>query len=996
MKRILSLVLAFLMIFGVFSFPVSADEEIQQMTGEYLQKLGIIKGDEKGDLNTESNLTREEAISILVRMLGKSEEAKSGAADSGFSDVDPKHWAAKDITYAKKAGLTSGMGDGTFGLKRKVTSKEIASFMLRALGHSADWAKEDIMAKADSLKLLGNLTLQENSYIIRGEVFVMMKNTLYTNLKDSEELLAKKLGYDVPTPNKPEKEEKEEKVEEDSAVIGVEEVQAQNLKEIEIKFNSKVDKASLNSAFRMIGSGLGNLTPVLVDEKTVHVKVQNAMTNRKSYKLEIAKVKNLSGDMLDKEVFEFTAEDKLLPTALEVSITGPKNIDLKFNEPIKTLGSVEIKNSSGRKVVANPMNFTAGDEVIHLHTAGALKEGESYHIAIDKFGDFAGYVSTFVEKNFKYVKMTQLPTVKVVSATAEYVELEFSAPVKNMMLEHFYHSFNAWKPIAAYKSLETMNANLSNKLSSNELKDLRDRVVLRFIGDVQNYIKNTPAGEHPLVGDSVPVFVRGKVGSTAIMDSWGNQLENYEEKVSIQTDKTAPEIVSIESVSDKDILVKFSKDITFKASNYKVKNANGTSLGFSTNVTKDSSKSVKITLNSSNLAGKTFKVQVEEVMDATIAQNRLNSAEQYVKFEDRTFSGMKEALFIAGDGSSEAKIRVRFDEAVDANSALETSNYKLKVSGAIKPISFALNSVNADVIEFSVSKEEWVKSGVANTATMPVGLELSMSNNVTDVIGNKISSFEQTLSVSGTSVAPAVVNASAQVTSRNQIVFYFDQQVSVESGWDYEKFSVTGLGKLSIQEIDESTVSGQTRITLKLSENVLSSDMTGKSLSYTGAMPKNSLGVAHVWADLPLVDKVEPQITLLPTDLSDPFYTSTDGFTPATGYTIAQVVTGEVAVGAKELTGAYFVILCYDEAIDVHSISTTTYGINVPGVEISGVSVLSNPKLVSLQLSQALNDDQISNFVVTQLGSIKDSNGNVKSAESVGYTVQPVFGANLK
>ena len=155
MKKTLSLLLAIMMVFSVFSFNVSADVVNPQVeAGELLKTLGIIKGDEKGDLNAASDLTREEALAILIRMLGKGEQSQNAGVHSGFSDVAPTHWAAKYITYGKEQGLTNGMGDGTFGLTKKVTTKQFVTFMLRALSHSADWAKENVMDKISKFRFV--------------------------------------------------------------------------------------------------------------------------------------------------------------------------------------------------------------------------------------------------------------------------------------------------------------------------------------------------------------------------------------------------------------------------------------------------------------------------------------------------------------------------------------------------------------------------------------------------------------------------------------------------------------------------------------------------------------------------------------------------------------------------------------------------------------------------------------------------------------------------
>lgn len=991
MKKTLSLLLAIMMIFSVFSFNVSADVVNPQVeAGEFLKTLGVIKGDEKGDLKAQSDLTREEALVILIRMLGKEEQSQSAGVHSGFSDVEPTHWAAKYITFGKEQGLTNGMGDGTFGLAKKVTTKQFVTFMLRALSHTADWAKEDIMQKSANLGLLKDVNALENNDIIRGDVFIIMKNALNTVVNNDTVTLIEKLGLGTPEPKPQEPQEPQE-----PEFLEVESVKASNLKEVEVKFNSKVDEKSLTGAFRFLGTSLGILTPELKDEKTVLVKTQHSMSNKKSYKFEVSKVKNTKDNMMEKATFEFTAEDVSVPVVEGLEVTGPKNLNLTFSEPIKTAGTVEMKSSDGKKVAANVVDFSAGDKVIKVNTAN-LKEGETYQVTIAGFGDYAGYVNITNEQEFTYEKMTGEPEVKIVSATQEYIELEFTRPVKNLTLGHFWHSYSSWKPVAAYKSLDSMNDSLSNKLSASQLKESRNTVVLRFVNDVQNYIQNSPAGEHPLVKGTVKVQVLGKVGSTAIVDNWGNELKSVELEAVVEGDKTVPEVLSVEATGDKEITVKFSKDITFKTNNYKVSNANGTNLGHSVKIEKDGSKAVKITINASSLAGKSVKVRIENVTDATINQNKLAQNEEHiVKFEDKSFEGMKEVLFIPGDGNSDAKIRIRFDESVDSTSALDTSNYRVKVGSNIASVGFTANLVTSDVVEFVIIKDEWKKLSTAPaTDTLPAGTQISMSNNVTDAGGNKISSFEQTVTVSTSAVAPALVDGVVKAVARDKIEFEFNQEVTVDDGWDIDKFEFTGITGVKVNSVDERVANGKTKVTLTLEGTALPGDPGSVTLNYTGDKPKNSLGVAYTWASATLVDKIPPALLIMPTDASDTLYTEA-AFTPDAAYTLDDVKKGSdhVRIGAYKDGADFKIELQYDEGIDASSVSSTVFETNFADVSVKSTSVSANK--VTLVLSKGIKATDKNNLMIKQAGGLKDSNGIIKASSSEFIQIQEAYAAKI-
>lgn len=157
--------------------------ENQKKAGELLKEINIIKGTSLG-LEEEKTLTREQAIVILLRMLGLEEEAQNFPSYLQFSDVPATHWSAPYVNYAYTKGITNGIGNGKFGLGQVVNKKSMASYMLRALGHTADWSSEDIMGKARKFGITLDFT-EGSEQITRGQAFIYMTNTL-TQPKNNE------------------------------------------------------------------------------------------------------------------------------------------------------------------------------------------------------------------------------------------------------------------------------------------------------------------------------------------------------------------------------------------------------------------------------------------------------------------------------------------------------------------------------------------------------------------------------------------------------------------------------------------------------------------------------------------------------------------------------------------------------------------------------------------------------------------------------------------
>ena len=105
-----------------------------------LYELGLFQGtgtdaDGKPVFDLGRAPTRHEAVTMLVRILGKEEEAKSGTWDIPFTDVSD--WAKPYVGYAYANGLTSGTSATTFGGDVTVSATQYLTFILRALGYDS-------------------------------------------------------------------------------------------------------------------------------------------------------------------------------------------------------------------------------------------------------------------------------------------------------------------------------------------------------------------------------------------------------------------------------------------------------------------------------------------------------------------------------------------------------------------------------------------------------------------------------------------------------------------------------------------------------------------------------------------------------------------------------------------------------------------------------------------------------------------------------------------
>lgn len=163
-KRILTLLLAISM--SLFCFvPAFAAEEYDF---EYhsinaagmMDHYGFFKGvgyneDGTPDYNVHGALTREQAITLIVRMMEREENLKS--FNCPFNDV--ADWAKSYVGYAYEKGITGGTSATTFGGQNKVTAAQFITFILRLLeykdGVDFDWDKAYLLS--DELNITNNI-----------------------------------------------------------------------------------------------------------------------------------------------------------------------------------------------------------------------------------------------------------------------------------------------------------------------------------------------------------------------------------------------------------------------------------------------------------------------------------------------------------------------------------------------------------------------------------------------------------------------------------------------------------------------------------------------------------------------------------------------------------------------------------------------------------------------------------------------------------------------
>ena len=177
----LAVAVSFLVLTGT---AITADAYSQEMqeAAESLYQLNLFRGtglDSNGlpIFNLDRTLTRNEAVVLLVRLLGKEEYALSRSWQTPFVDLD--EWAKPYIGYAYTHNLTNGTSHNTFGGTRTVSANQFITFVLRSMGYQSgtDFAVDKAWWLSDQLGITQG-EYKTSGAFTRGDMALISWNSL--------------------------------------------------------------------------------------------------------------------------------------------------------------------------------------------------------------------------------------------------------------------------------------------------------------------------------------------------------------------------------------------------------------------------------------------------------------------------------------------------------------------------------------------------------------------------------------------------------------------------------------------------------------------------------------------------------------------------------------------------------------------------------------------------------------------------------------------------
>lgn len=198
MKRVISAFIVLILLSGLCSIAFAASTANDAANALY--ELGLFGGvgtNANGTPNFDLNRapTRQEAVTMLVRLLGKESEATRGNWETPFTDV--ADWAKPYVGYAYTNSLAFGTDDTIFGGDTQVSASQYLTFVLRALGYdsSTDFAWDSAWTLSDELGLTNGEYGSGNTFL-RADIAKISYDAMNMKLKGKDQTLIQALVND--------------------------------------------------------------------------------------------------------------------------------------------------------------------------------------------------------------------------------------------------------------------------------------------------------------------------------------------------------------------------------------------------------------------------------------------------------------------------------------------------------------------------------------------------------------------------------------------------------------------------------------------------------------------------------------------------------------------------------------------------------------------------------------------------------------------------------
>ena len=191
MKKLMSLLLALIMVIGTMTVPAFAYSDVEE--GTYtseaitiLTDLDILHGFVDGSFKPDDTITRAQMATVICNALGYGE---IGQTTTVFKDVPKEHWASGYIGMINGLGIVAGYGEGYYGPEDPVTYEQVAKIIVATLGYTpmaneqGGWY-QGYLSVAAQLDITDNVPMMIGKPAPRGAVAAMVYNALDVDMME--------------------------------------------------------------------------------------------------------------------------------------------------------------------------------------------------------------------------------------------------------------------------------------------------------------------------------------------------------------------------------------------------------------------------------------------------------------------------------------------------------------------------------------------------------------------------------------------------------------------------------------------------------------------------------------------------------------------------------------------------------------------------------------------------------------------------------------------
>lgn len=667
LKKLLAVLLAVAMMATMVMVPVFA-EETEPTDAEIIADLGILVGEGNG-VTAEylaKDTRRIQAAVLIVKLMGKLDEATSGTYTENFTDANLAGWADGErilgYLYANPELGWAGNTDGSFDPQGLATPQMLYKVILELLGYETgtDFEYDDAVAFAASK---GLVAIADVTTITNNDVAIAFVEALKASLKDESKTFAQDLvdkgvisksiaqEYGLVEPDK----------------LAVKSVTADNLKQVYVEFNKDVtdtDGVTDTDNYTLVdedGDDLDLDDASVVDKYTVVLTLEEAAEQQSDAKLTVK-----SAILGTAEDFELEFDDQTLPKVLDAKIIGNDTVKVIFSEPINfeedddNIADPDYEDEFEIKIgtksfVIDEINVVNNGTEANVSVFSTWKEGDLTLTVGNGLADYAGYRVTRRTFELEIVEDTEPPEITgYKSASVDKVTLIFNEDIQVVTKDagDFYHT-NSKNTVGTVKDNVTTNGN---------------ELTLEFDSDNQ-----MPDG-------TVYVYV----ADGAISDLWDNENDTtLRYQVEITKDDTKPTVEKIEVASDSlSVKVTFSetleKDSAEKAANYTILDSKDKDTN---NIRRATLDKDKVTLDlRTKLDPGDYTLEIEKVKDRV--GNTISAfSGKFTAGDEGAPEFPKEALLtVAPTRSAEYSLVLKFTEGMATDgkySVLDLDKYEL-------------------------------------------------------------------------------------------------------------------------------------------------------------------------------------------------------------------------------------------------------------------------------------------------------------------------------